>query len=400
MAADAITISLGLPGYRVTQQRLDAKRYDMWIEPTASGATCPRCGQPSRAYHDGYERTVRDVPILGHPVSLHLFQRRFTCCACGKPCNEPSEVIDGQQRQTRRSQHSLLYQCRGSSIQDVSRKHHSGYRVVERILYRQAQHQFDTRKRRIPKRVGIDEFAKRTGHNDATIVINLRSHQVLDVLNTRTKATVSDLLATRAERRRLKVAAIDMRREFRDAIQEQCPWALMVIDRFHVIKHATEALHRVRKRLTRQAPKADQQRLKDLRDLLGKAPEDMRPAQRLKLYGVLADFPALRLAHSLVHWLRRWYNLHDVQVAHARLRAWLYRVKQAGLTELDALAATVQRWRPWIENFFRDRVTNGATEGMNTKIKLLKRVAYGLPNFAHIRARILLAFAPVAALPP
>jgi transposase len=115
---------------------------------------------------------------------------------------------------------------------------------------------------------------------------------------------------------------------------------------------------------------------------------------------VLVDFPTLRLAHSLVHWLRRWYDLHDVQVARTRLRGWLYRVKQANLTALNALAATIQRWHPWILNVFRDRVTNGVTEGINTTIKLLKRLAYGLPNFAHIRARILLAFNPVAALPP
>ena len=115
---------------------------------------------------------------------------------------------------------------------------------------------------------------------------------------------------------------------------------------------------------------------------------------------MLVDCPPWRLAHSLVHWRRRWYDLHDVQVARARLRAWLYRVQQAGLKELDELASTIRRWRQGIVNFFRDRVTNGVTEGINTKIKLLKRMAYGFPNFAHIRARILLAFTPQGTLPP
>lgn len=400
MAADEITITLGLPGYRVTQQHLDAARYDIWIEPTASGATCPRCGQPSRAYHDGYDRTVRDLPILGRPVYLHMLQRRFKCFSCGKPFNEPSDVVDWQQRQTRRYQQYLLSQCRGSSIQEVSRNQHVGYRVIERLLYRQAQHQFDASKRQLPKRIGMDEFAKRKGHKYATLVVNLRTHQVFDVLDTRTKAAVGSFLAARSERRRLKVVTIDMRREFRDAVQEQCPWALIVIDRFHVIKQATAALHKVRKRVMCHASEADQKRLKGIRELLGKAPEDLAPARRLELYGVLGDFPELRLAHSLVHWLRRWYALADVQVARARLRAWFYRIKKAGMKELGELAATIGRWQQWILNFFRDRVTNGVTEGINTKIKLLKRMAYGLPNFAHIRARILLAFNPVAALPP
>jgi transposase len=370
------------------------------VESTASGAVCPRCGQPSTAFHDGYERTVRDLPILGRPVYVHVLQRRFKGFSCGKPFSEPSAVVDWQQRHTRRYQPYLLSQWRGSSIQDVSRKPPIGYRVVERLLYRQAHHQFDIPKRLVPKRIGMEEFAKRKGHNYATIVVNLRTHQVFDVLDKRTKATVSNFLAARPERRRLKGATIDMRRECRDALKEQCPWTLIGIDRFQVVKGATTALHNVRKRVIRHASETAQSRLKRIRELLGKAPEDLRPAERLDLYSVMADFPALRLAHSLVHWLRRWYDRHDVQVACARLRAWRYRVKQANLEERNELAATIRRWRPWIVNFFRDRVTNGVTEGINTTIKLIKRVAYGLPNFAHLRARILMAFAYEATAPP
>ena len=115
---------------------------------------------------------------------------------------------------------------------------------------------------------------------------------------------------------------------------------------------------------------------------------------------MLGDFPELRRAHSLVHWLRRWSALADVQRAQARLGAWLYRVQQAHLPEIYELAATIRRWWQWIVNFFRDRVTNGVTEGINNRIKLIKRSTYGLPNFAHIRARILMAFAPEVTSPP
>ena len=87
-------------------------------------------------------------------------------------------------------------------------------------------------------------------------------------------------------------------------------------------------------------------------------------------------------------------------MARARLRAWLSRVKQANMAALNDLAAPIGRWRVWIVNFFRDRVTNGVTEGINNKITLLKRIAYGLPNFAHIRARILMEFALEGAFPP
>ncbi len=83
-----------------------------------------------------------------------------------------------------------------------------------------------------------------------------------------------------------------------------------------------------------------------------------------------------------------------------RRRAWLDRVKPANLPALNDWAATIRRWRRWLVHFVRDRVTNGVTEGSNTTIKLLKRIAYGLPNFAHIRARILMECASEMAFPP
>ena len=72
----------------------------------------------------------------------------------------------------------------------------------------------------------------------------------------------------------------------------------------------------------------------------------------------------------------------------------------ANLEALQELAGTIHRWRKWILNFFHARVTSEVTEDINTKIKLLKRLAYGLPNFAHLRARILMAFTHEATAPP
>lgn len=283
MPADDITVSLELPGLQVTRQTSEPDGYMIWVEPTAYGAVCPRCGRASTDYPDGYERTVRDFPILGRPVYRRVWQRRFTCHACGKPFHEPLTAIDWEQRQTRRYQSSLIEQSRTSAFQEVSRKHQMGERMVERLDDQHAHHQCDGRPRRLPKRVGIDEFAKRKGHHDATVLVNLRTHQVFEVLDNRTKATVSDFWAARPARRRLQVATIDRRRELRDAGEEQGPWALIVVARFHVIKQAPEALPNVRKRLMRPAQEADQKRLKGIRELRGKAQEDLTPAQRLDL---------------------------------------------------------------------------------------------------------------------
>jgi transposase len=271
---------------------------------------------------------------------------------------------------------------------------------VARLLYRQAPQHCATPKRQLPTRMGLEAFAQRNGPTYATMVVKRRTHHVCEVLATRPKATVATFLAAPSERRRGKVATLERRRECRAAVHAQCPWAWIVIERFPVVKLVTAALHHSRPRLTRQAPEADRKRLQESRARLGQATQALTEAQRADLYRVRVDFPELRCAPSLVHWLRRWYALADVQVAQARLRAWLSRGKQAHLPERHAVAATSRRWRPWMVPFCRDRVTNGPTEGINNKMKRMKRTASGLPNFAHIRARVLMAFAPAVTSPP
>lgn len=400
MPADDITISLALPGGTVTRQSSEPDREVIGVEPTAYGAVCPRCGRASADAHDGSERPVRDFPILGRPVSLRVWQRRCKCDACRQPLNEPWPAIAWEQRHTRRSQPFLVEPCRTRAFQEVSRTHQRGSRMVERWDDRHARHQGDEGPRRLPTRLGIAELAPCTGHHYATGMVNLRTHHGFEVLAQRTKAPVGDFVADRTDRRRLTVVTIDRRRAVRDAGQAQCPWALIVVDRFPGLPQARAARHAVRTRLTRQAPAAAQERRKGIRTLLGHAEEHLWPAQRPQLDTVWVDFPAVRGAHTLVHWLRRWSALADVHVARARLRAWLSRVKHANLPALNDVVATLRRWRTWIVHFFRDRVTNGVTEGINTKSKLLKRIASGLPNFAHIRARILMEFASERAFPP
>ena len=94
MAADNVTISLGLPGFRVTQQRIEPERYDIWVESTATGAVCPRCGQPSTAYLSravpracdvaGAEQTSHNIMVvlwLNLQKMLTLSQRNHTPCS-------------------------------------------------------------------------------------------------------------------------------------------------------------------------------------------------------------------------------------------------------------------------------------------------------------------------------
>jgi transposase len=112
--------------------------------------------------------------------------------------------------------------------------------------------------------------------------------------------------------------------------------------------------------------------------------------QRRKLNRVLAPYPELAKAYALKCRFWRWYDYRSLGWAQRRLTEWCEAARTSGLPELGQAAGTLETWREPILNYFRERVTNGYTEGINTQIKCIKRRGYGGNRFAHLRKRILL----------
>lgn len=93
---------------------------------------------------------------------------------------------------------------------------------------------------------------------------------------------------------------------------------------------------------------------------------------------------------GVLYFLRCWYNAENLGKARKLLSYWMYQVKRSGIPEFLKLAKTIKKWRKEILNYFRAFLTSGPVEAIINKIKLIKRITYGLPNFEHLRARILI----------
>ena len=184
---------------------------------------------------------------------------------------------------------------------------------------------------------------------------------------------------------------MDMWKPFYQAVQAVCPKARIVIDRFHVEDHALKALDQVRRRLQRNAGREEKDLLKSSRRFLLSDPRDLSEEERVNQEQVLSRYPELRRATGLVKALNHWYESSpDPQKARSRLYYWYRRVWESRLSEFKEVTEMIRNWQIEILNYFFEHLTNGTTEGFNTKIKLIIRTAYGFSNFQHLRARILL----------
>lgn len=189
----------------------------------------------------------------------------------------------------------------------------------------------------------------------------------------------------------LDTAATDLWKYYRDAVQDVYPHVSVVADRFHVVQNLHTAIHKERKNAQSIATSDDEKsKLKGLRFLLLKNRQNLNPKESKRLEVLALSHPKLYQLWELRQDLHDWYNIDTTpELAKESLLSWLKKARDLSLKALNTFCNTLDNWSTEILNFFQHRVTSGFVEGMNSKIRLLKRITFGLPNHEHFRLRVI-----------
>jgi len=314
----------------------------------------------------------------------------------------------------------MAYQeCLSQTLQDVAKKLDLcfGYRVarkmnwhtVERIFYEKASEQFQYTAKQIPQILGVDEIANRKGHKQYLLVISdLQRKCVIEVLPDRLKETLTSWLYSLPVwvRENICVVSMDLWEPYKQAIREVLPHAEIVADRYHVMKNLNKVLDKAQRailRVLRRLPIDDiSSTLKGFRWVLLKNEDDLDADEKQKLQAVYVLSPLLRQIHRLKERFRSIFeHITDRKQAERFLNAWVCEVKQLGCGKLIPFIKTLERWWEHILNYFNQGITNGAVEGINNRVKLIKRRAYGyrVTNFRNRIVAEISAVGPLAILP-
>jgi len=168
-----------------------------------------------------------------------------------------------------------------------------------------------------------------------------------------------------------------MWRPYLAAVRAAVPQATVVFDRFHVTRAAAEAVDTVRRQMWRQLAEADKPDFKRTRFLWLKNPANLRREERTRLSGLLQLNTPIVKAYLLKEDLRRFWDYRYSAWATAHLRQWLWWASHSRLAPMKALAQTIRTHRDGILAWTKLRVTNGALEGMNNKVRAISRRAFG-----------------------
>lgn len=400
-----VTVPLDIPDVRVLQTEINkVGELIITIESTKEGTNCHRCGREIRKRH-GYDdwMIIRHLPVFGRPSYLRYRPRRYQCLACE---GHPTTTQRVEWRESN-SPHSMVYdehlllQLVNSTVEDVSIKEGVAYDCVLGVLERRISASVDWWQYTALGVIGLDEIALKKGHRNFVVIVTARLEDgcvvILAVLPDRQKDTVIEFLRSIPQRLQESIHTVccDMYEGFIEAVREELKHVRIVIDRFHVARAYRDGLDDLRKqelkRLKAELPTSDYRQLKGNLWALRKKPADLTVEEKRCLRLLFRYSPNLKQAYDLQQQLTAIFDQHlSPTTAKTKIRAWIKRVAKSGLRCFDKFLNTLGRWWEEIINYFINRDNSGFVEGLNNKLKVLKRRCYGLFNLKHLFQRIFL----------
>ena len=394
-----LTQLLNLDGVAVEDYRDLGDQIVLEVEAVKDCAICPRCGQTSHNVHQSHFHLAHDLNLSNRQVLLKYNRRQFKCHTCKKPFSETLNFIGERRRYTDRFAEMIVKQVIHSNTHSVAQNNgltdDEVWSMVEYISKKKWS--FDLREL---SRLGMDEIALRKGQGDYVVVlVDLDKNELVGLVKSRQHKDIKEVLKSWGDKvlGQIKEVSIDLSGNYRGLVKKVLPQANIVADRFHVMKLVNQELNRARNaektainELEDEAKKAELQAvLKKSKYAILKPEENLTEKQEMKLEEIKQAFPKLAKMHHQKEAFRTIFEeAKDWTDGVFKLLGWL---KDAQQTFRES-AATIGRWFEEISNYFESRTTNGAVEGINNRLKLIKRSGYGFRNFANFRLRCLICW--------
>lgn len=361
------------------------------VEKRSELEVCPRCATPSTTTYDHRTIRVKDEPLRGQQVALHIRKRRLFCKPCGKPFTEPVPGIRMRSRTTERYRKRILWACEHfSNLKDVRETFRCSSGFVYRTLYGELSRKARERFHPWPEVLGLDEhfFRRRFGYAEfASIFVDYKKRSVMELVHGRSVGELDAALRHIPGRENVRFVVTDMCQPFRAFVQQFFPHARIVADKFHVLRLLHPALNRYRKAIT-----GDRRSL-PIRRLLLRSGHTLDWLTRKTLHTWLDEHPDLGELYRCKEALHRFYRTKGRDRA-AQALTWLTdQMAKSSLVEIRRLRRTLLSWRKEILAYFGTGLTNGRTEGFNNVATLVKKRAFGYRNFENYRLRLLNACA-------
>jgi transposase len=351
---------------------------------------CHVCGAPG-AIHAHTRKFIRDLNFGDFRMLLQVEHRKIRCHRCYKVRVEGLEFVDASARVTHRLGAYAAQLCKaGLSVEAVARHLDLDPKTVKAIEKAALEAEFGQTTYDGLKRLAIDEIAVKKGHHYMTVVLDYDTGRVVWMGEGRQNATIDAFFeAMPAEvREGIEAVAIDMWEPYINAVRGWCPQADIVFDLFHVVKAFNQVIDDIRNEEYRNADAAGRETLKGSKYLFLKNWGNLKRDGRVQLEEILALNERLNTIYWLKDLLAHIWDYYYPGWAVKMLAEWCEVARQDGHPALVQFAEKLERHQYGIISHCKHPIHTSKLEGVNNKIKVVKRIAYGFHDLEYFALKV------------
>ena len=351
---------------------------------------CRGCGWPGAKIHQvEAARQWQHLSLWGLPVVLHYHPRRVRCPNCGVR-REAVPWAGAWARVTTVLARAVAEWARHLSWQETARHFRLDWKSVASMVRRLGAYGLERRRRRPLHTLGIDEVSRRKGHHYLTIVYDLEGGVLLWVGEDRTEQTLSRFFTELGCRRSrtLQVVCLDMGQAYLKAVHLHAANAQLLFDRFHLLQQLNRAVDEVRRSEMRRLSGQEKTSFKRTRFLLRKNPWNLRTDEGERLSTLVRRNTPILRAYYLKEACQLFWSYRQPARAEEHLRRWRHSALRSRLQPFKEFVRRLRAHLDGVLAWTRLRVSNGALEGMNNKIKLVSHRSFGFRTVKNFTAAI------------
>lgn len=366
------------------------------LEPQAEVVPrCGRCQRQSPLIHDRRTRVIRDRDLLDQRVQLRVPVRRVDCLSCGRATEQIDWLLPGT-RLTRRLGAWIEALLQLLPISHITRLTGLHWHTIKTLDKRRLEASVGSFEPGPVRRLVMDEFALHKGHRYATVIMDAERTRVLWVGEGNSRQAIRPFFEQLGEQcQQIEAVAMDMNTAFDREVKQHCPQAEVVYDLFHVVaRYGREVIDRIRvdQANALRHDKPARKVIKNSRWLLLRNLDNLKEEQAVHLQELLAANQPLATVYVLKDALKAVWYAPSIREGWRRWRSWLRHAQESELAPLQRFARNLRRYTRGILASALFPMHTSLLEGVNNKIKVIKRMAYGFRDKEYFFLKIKAAF--------
>jgi transposase len=383
---------LGIQENIVKKVERDQKSIKLYIETKPKLHICPSCGQTTKNIHDYKIQNIQHINIGKTPSFLILNKRRYICNHCTKRFYETYDFLQKYFRKSNEVYKNVISDLKDlKNFKTIAKDNYVSTHTV--IRYSKYFMLLSSKKfiYTLPKRIGIDEFKGNcNGKKYQVHIFDLDNGKTIDIVESRKYDDLEKYFSKFENRNSVELVSMDLYAPFKRIIKDKFLKAKIIADRFHYTRIVMNALDELRLNIWRNTKGPEKKYFKHLKLSLMKKESNIKDYDTEKLLYAFEFSPILKEAHKLKQEFLKIKDLNTFEEKEKAFKKWLDDAESSTIKEYKSTVKTLRQWHEYISNSFKYEISNGAVEGKNNLIKVLKRISFGFKNLNNFRSRILM----------